>query len=48
MKKQLIFLFSTLLMISIVSNNQKNNQDTNKQTNKKISIAFPSPEGDFS
>ena len=27
MKKQLIFLFSTLLMISIVSNNQKNNQE---------------------
>lgn len=32
MKKQLIFLFSTLLMISIVSNNQKNNQEILNET----------------
>ena len=32
MKKQLIFIFSTLLMISIVSNNQKNNQEILNET----------------
>ena len=32
MRKQLIFIFSTLLMISIVSNNQKNNQEILNET----------------